>query len=166
MDALYQRYLEKQAEYRGEVVAPPQSFTPYTCGEANGNAKLTEDDVLMLRYLHGSGQARKCELEQTYPVNKYTIRNVLTRKRWGHIPMEKEKIHSVTADDCLFMPVLGSIAVQCIHKASGAVGTAQDSHSQVQNKRLAFIRMAQSETFKSWHRLALSSVINRWKKTI
>lgn len=40
--------------------------------------------------------------------------------------------------------------VRIIHRPSGAVGEARDERSQLQNKRLAFRRMAESTAFKSW----------------
>lgn len=41
-------------------------------------------------------------------------------------------------------------AVRITHPESGAVGTAQDSKSQAQNKKLAFRRMANSWEFRRW----------------
>jgi protein subunit release factor B len=43
--------------------------------------------------------------------------------------------------------------VRIIHRASGARGEARDERSQLQNKRLAFRRMAESDTFKAWVRM-------------
>lgn len=43
-------------------------------------------------------------------------------------------------------------AVRVVHPASGAVGTATDSRSQLQNKRQAFIRMAATDEFQKWHK--------------
>lgn len=40
--------------------------------------------------------------------------------------------------------------VRITHRASGAVGTARDSRSQLQNKKLAFRRMAETALFKAW----------------
>jgi hypothetical protein len=40
--------------------------------------------------------------------------------------------------------------VRIIHRASGAVGEARDSRSQLQNKRSAWRRMAESQKFKIW----------------
>lgn len=40
--------------------------------------------------------------------------------------------------------------VRVTHRASGAVGTARDERSQLQNKKLAFKRMAESTLFKAW----------------
>jgi hypothetical protein len=40
--------------------------------------------------------------------------------------------------------------VRIIHRASGAVGEARDSRSQLQNKRSAWRRMAEHPRFKVW----------------
>lgn len=40
--------------------------------------------------------------------------------------------------------------VRIIHRASGAVGEARDSRSQLQNKRAAWRRMAEHPKFKVW----------------
>ena len=71
----------------------------------------------------------------------------------------REKILSVTLKDCDVQTKRGSgkggqnrnkrdTAVRLVHRASGAVGEAQDERSQLQNKRLAFRRMAESDRFK------------------
>lgn len=40
--------------------------------------------------------------------------------------------------------------VRIIHRASGARGEARDERSQLQNKKLAFRRMAESALFRAW----------------
>lgn len=81
-------------------------------------------------------------------------------------------IVSVTAADCRFDFYRGSgaggqhrnktdSAVRCTHIASGAVGTAQDSRSQHENKRLAFGRMARSKQFQSWLKLECARVTGK-----
>lgn len=40
--------------------------------------------------------------------------------------------------------------VRIIHKASGARGEARDERSQLQNRKLAFRRMAESKLFRAW----------------
>lgn len=40
--------------------------------------------------------------------------------------------------------------VRIVHRASGATGQACDERSQLQNKKLAFRRMAQSKLFSAW----------------
>jgi protein subunit release factor B len=79
---------------------------------------------------------------------------------------EKKKVllFSVTAEDCEWQTFRAGgkggqhqnkteTGVRCIHRASGAVGEARDSRSQIENKRAAFQRMIESEAFQSWHRL-------------
>lgn len=76
----------------------------------------------------------------------------------------KELLFTVTAKDCRWDYFNASGAggqnvnknqcgVRCTHIASGALGQAQDTKSQGQNKRLAFRRMAESKAFKIWHKL-------------
>jgi len=43
--------------------------------------------------------------------------------------------------------------VRIIHLASGAIGEARDQRSQVQNRRAAFRRLAESEKFRAWLRI-------------
>lgn len=40
--------------------------------------------------------------------------------------------------------------VRIVHRASGARGEARDERSQLQNKKLAFRRMAESKLFEAW----------------
>lgn len=76
--------------------------------------------------------------------------------------MRKELLFSVTAKDFIIQTFRGSgkggqhrnvtdSAVRLIHRESGAVGEAQDERSQWQNKRLAFKRCIETNTFKVWH---------------
>ncbi len=81
--------------------------------------------------------------------------------------MEKSKrqlLFSVTKDDCDWSYTRGtgtggqkrnktSSAVHCKHRASGAKGYSEASRSQLDNKREAFVKMCQTETFKKWHKL-------------
>ena len=80
--------------------------------------------------------------------------------------MNKEILFSVTADDCRFDYYRGSgkggqkknktsSAVRCVHIESGALGQAEDTRSQHKNKQLAFVRMAETPTFKKWHQLEI-----------
>jgi len=86
---------------------------------------------------------------------------------------EKEILFSVTAKDCRFdyfkAPGNGGqkknkteSAVRCTHIASGAVGQASDTRSQPQNKKLAFVRMAQSEKFKKWHTIETARRLGKY----
>lgn len=71
----------------------------------------------------------------------------------------RERILSVTLADCDVQTKRGSgkggqnrnkrdTAVRIVHRASGAVGESQEQRSQLQNKRAAFRRMAESPKFK------------------
>lgn len=78
--------------------------------------------------------------------------------------MRKKLLFSVTAEDCEWQTFRAGgkggqhqnkteTGVRCIHRASGAVGEARDSRSQLDNKRAAFARMVETKTFQSWHKL-------------
>jgi len=78
--------------------------------------------------------------------------------------MGKDKLFTVRAKDCEWDYIRGSgkggqhrnktsSAVRCRHLPSGAVGYAEDTRSQSQNKRLAFKRMGESKEFIAWARL-------------
>src|SRR5687767_11457128 len=78
--------------------------------------------------------------------------------------MSKEILFSVTAADCDWKFTKGSgpggqkknktsSAVYCIHRASGAQGYSEATRSQHLNKREAFVKMANSDVFKKWHKL-------------
>jgi protein subunit release factor B len=75
--------------------------------------------------------------------------------------MPTERILSVTLADCRVDTFRAGgkggqnqnkrdTGVRITHKASGAVGEARDERSQLQNKRTAFRRMAETSTFKAW----------------
>lgn len=54
-----------------------------------------------------------------------------------------------------------STGVRIRHRASGAVGEARDSRSREQNKRNAFLRMANSDRFKAWHKMECARLLGR-----
>ena len=76
----------------------------------------------------------------------------------------KEILFSVTANDCEWSYTKGtgsggqkknktSSAVHCMHRPSGAHGYSEASRSQLDNKREAFTKMANSKEFKEWHKM-------------
>lgn len=78
--------------------------------------------------------------------------------------MPKQLLFSITRHDCRWDYVRGSgkggqnrnklsTAVRCTHEPSGAVGYAEDSRSQIDNRRLAFRRMADSKPFQKWQKI-------------
>jgi len=48
--------------------------------------------------------------------------------------------------------------VRIIHKASGAVGEGRDERSQLQNKRNALVRLANTPKFKAWSKMEIARV--------
>ena len=79
----------------------------------------------------------------------------------------REKLFTVTAKDCKWSYTKGSgkggqkrnktsSAVHCIHEPSGARGYSEASRSQLDNKRDAFTKMANSDEFKKWLRIEIA----------
>jgi protein subunit release factor B len=75
--------------------------------------------------------------------------------------MVKEKLFSVTVNDCEVQTFrsggnggqnqnVRDTGVRIIHHPSGARGESREERSQLQNKRTAFRRMAESAKFKIW----------------
>ena len=88
--------------------------------------------------------------------------------------MTRELIHSVTSSDCRWDYYRGSgkggqkrnktnSAVRCTHRDSGAVGQSEDSRSQHTNKKLAFVRMADSREFKAWHEIEIAKALGQYE---
>jgi len=76
----------------------------------------------------------------------------------------KEPLFSITADDCEWSYTRGtgnggqkknktSSAVHCKHRASGAYGYSETSRSQLDNRRDAFRKMMETDTFQTWIKL-------------
>ena len=76
--------------------------------------------------------------------------------------MDKELLFSVTKKDLKIETMRGSgkggqhrnktdSAVRITHPDSGAVGYSENQRSQLQNKKVAFRRMVESQEFQLWH---------------
>lgn len=83
--------------------------------------------------------------------------------------MTRESILTVTAKDCDWSYTKGtgkggqarnktSSAVHCTHRASGAHGYSEESRSQAANRKLAFVRMAESKAFELWQKQEVSRI--------
>lgn len=81
--------------------------------------------------------------------------------------MARKLVFSITIDDCEIQTFRSSgsggqnvnkrdTGVRIIHHPSGAVGRSTDERSQLQNKRLAFKRMAETKEFQKWVRLEVA----------
>jgi len=77
---------------------------------------------------------------------------------------KRELLFTVTAKDCVLETFRSggkggqnqnkrNTGVRFKHKPSGAVGECRNFRTQLQNKREAFRRMAESERFQSWVRV-------------
>jgi len=84
----------------------------------------------------------------------------------------RKPILSVTKKDCKwdYFKATGaggqkknktSSAVRCTHIDSGAVGQCTEHRSQLQNKKLAFRRMADTIKFKNWIKVETSRRLGR-----
>jgi protein subunit release factor A len=76
---------------------------------------------------------------------------------------KRELLFSVTAKDCDWSYTKGtgaggqkrnktSSAVHCTHRPSGAHGYSEASRSQLDNKRDAFVKMANTPEFRTWNK--------------
>lgn len=74
---------------------------------------------------------------------------------------DRELLFSVTLDDCRVDTFRSGgkggqnqnkrdTGVRVVHEPSGAVGESREERSQLQNKKAAFRRMAESPQFKFW----------------
>ena len=90
---------------------------------------------------------------------------------------KKTLLFSVSKDDCEWQTFRAGgkggqnqnkveSGVRCIHKASGARGEARDSRDQLQNRRAAFRRMAETKEFKAWHKLQVAKRLGKDTRTI
>lgn len=89
--------------------------------------------------------------------------------------MKKDLLFSVTAKDCRWDYYRASgpggqhknktdSAVRCTHIESGAVGNCSEHRSQPQNKKVAFKRMAETDTFKNWIKLKSAEVTGKLRE--
>ena len=73
----------------------------------------------------------------------------------------KQKLFSITIKDCRVDTFCSGgkggqhqnatqSGVRVTHEPSGAVGECREERCQLTNKRRAFVRMAQSKTFRTW----------------
>jgi hypothetical protein len=54
-------------------------------GEKNGRAKLSNDDVIKIRFYHRLGKASKAGLARAFGVSEFAIYRAVTSKGWSHV---------------------------------------------------------------------------------
>lgn len=59
-----------------------------------------------------------------------------------------------------------SSACRCTHIASGAIGLSSDERSQWQNRKMAFTRCVNTDTFKNWHKIKVNEILVNDKKIL
>jgi peptide chain release factor 2 len=89
--------------------------------------------------------------------------------------MSKQLLFSVTASDCDWSYYVGPgdggqkkqkthSGVICTHRASSAQARCHAGRSQWQNKKSAFVKMAETPEFKMWHRMEVARRTGELKK--
>jgi len=73
------------ADNSADMVVRGRSIASGICGERHGMAKLTESQVLEIRAAAESGASTR-SLAQIYRVSRNSVRNIVTRRNWSHIP--------------------------------------------------------------------------------
>jgi hypothetical protein len=64
-------------------------------GEKNGNAKLSERDVIKILSLRG--KISHVEISRMYNVHRSTITNIMSRKKWPHLNVPYKKFNKTTS---------------------------------------------------------------------
>lgn len=60
-------------------------------GESNGRARLDEQKVLEIRQLAAEHLHSERKLAVTFDVSRWTIRNIVNKRRWKHLAEQPEK---------------------------------------------------------------------------
>ncbi len=79
-------WLGTHADNSADMVAKGRSHKPFRVGEAGHNVKLTEAKVLEIRRLHAAGGVTYVQLGQQFGVHPVSIRLIVKRINWSHLP--------------------------------------------------------------------------------
>jgi protein subunit release factor B len=108
---------------------------------------------------------KKSMLQPSFVRNAFRMLSLVIMK-------DKKLLFSVTAKDCDWQEMTAGgpggqhqnrkkTAIRCIHRASGAVGFSREHKSQLENKREAFVRMANTATFLNWNRIQAAKMLGQ-----
>ncbi len=87
------------------------------------------------------------------------------------VPPTKKLLFSVTLKDCRVEALASTggaggqnknrrhTAIRITHPPSGAVGFSADERDQLQNKRVAWKRMAETKAFRAWHKRVTAELL-------
>lgn len=78
-------FLGTPLENSQDMVKKNRHWVPTRKGDANGRAKLTEDDVREIRRLRSNG-VREIDVAQQFRVSVDTVSSIFGRRTWSHIP--------------------------------------------------------------------------------
>lgn len=74
-------WLGSQSENLRDAFRKGRHSQPDTCGERNGNRRLSQSDVDRIRAMHAGGQ-RKYRIAETYGVSPSTVADIINHKTW------------------------------------------------------------------------------------
>jgi len=77
-------FLGTNADNMRDKISKGRTKTGNVKGVKNGRAKLSDEDIPNIRYLHSTGLSNK-EIARLYPVTNRTISNILLGKQWAHV---------------------------------------------------------------------------------
>lgn len=66
-------------------------------GERNGSARLAVTDVIVIRSLHKVMKLSMTEIGRRFGVPRETVRDIVNRKTWKHIPASEPEPEAVEA---------------------------------------------------------------------
>lgn len=79
------RFCNLQLLSRKDNTSKQRAGKPNAKGTQHKNAKLTEDDIPVIRQLLASGKYSQREIADMYGVHKSTIQGINSGKKWKHV---------------------------------------------------------------------------------
>lgn len=79
------RFITQAENNRNRIFNPETHCCPDNSGEKHGNAKLTEQDVKLIRKLYNSKVLNQPQLVNKFNIDQSQISRIINRKVWKHI---------------------------------------------------------------------------------